>query len=371
MYIKIFGNYFIPRTSTDARDASSHPIPKIGLTPDNGVSGHKVNDDNDLKPSTQVRMEPMTTLDTTATTQDWLPSQPSSLSGVVVPSLDDGSESPTTTPVLDPLPFPSPVITDLTSALTPSTTSSSSPASTPTYPAPILATPIVQGPAPKGNGTLNAADQPNSQSQSSRPVLSGGAIAAISVVAIMVALALGLWFYRKWSISKRKKKSVDWWLPEPFLIPSNSTAKTPPPMEGKDSQMVWSIPRVRPPSLPLPAIPAYLSAADSGAGAATFSAPRSARVANIGVVRCIFEPRMADELRIRVGEALRVLAEYDDGWGFCENVRGERGMIPLECLEGENLSSVGTKAAGLLNLGQPSFTKSSARKSSLLPKRST
>ncbi|KIL67168.1 hypothetical protein M378DRAFT_42199, partial [Amanita muscaria Koide BX008] len=50
-------------------------------------------------------------------------------------------------------------------------------------------------------------------------------------------------------------------------------------------------------------------------------------------VRCIFEPRMADELRIRVGEALRVLAEYDDGWGFCENVRAERGMIPLECLE--------------------------------------
>ncbi|KIL67167.1 hypothetical protein M378DRAFT_331551 [Amanita muscaria Koide BX008] len=260
MYIKNFRNYFASNAEIHARDAIWVPYTASSPSTHNGgsrVSGHKVNDDNDdFKPfpthtSTQVRMEPMPTqkaLDTTVTTQDWLtvlplpssttlPNQPSSLSGVVVPSLDDGSESPTTTPVLDPLPFPSPAITDSTSALTPSTTSSSSPASTPTYPAPILATPIVQGPAPNGNGTLNAANQPNSQPQSSRPILSGGAIAAISVVAIMVALALGLWFYRKWSISKRKKKSADWWLPEPFLIPPNSTTKTSPPMEGKDSQM--------------------------------------------------------------------------------------------------------------------------------------
>ena len=54
---------------------------------------------------------------------------------------------------------------------------------------------------------------------------------------------------------------------------------------------------------------------------------------NVGVVRCIFEPRLPDELGIRVGEALRVLAEYDDGWGLCENTRGARGMVPLECLD--------------------------------------
>jgi len=386
MYIKIFRNYLTPRTSnveTHARDVgpytASSRAPKTGLTAGLGsdthngsssVSNYKVNDDPEPFPmhaSTPVRVEPMTrqkALDHSTTamtvlqlpTSTELPHIPSSLS---VPSLDDGDGSPTITPVLE-TPSPSPVTTDSASTLT---ISSSSPVSTPTYPAPILATPIVQGPAPKpGNGTANAANQSSSQSQSSGPVLSGGAIAAISVVAIMVALALGLWLYRKWSISKRKKRLTDWWLPEPFLIGPDSTTKKLPPMEEKDSQVVRNIPRVRPPSLPLPAIPAYLSGPDSGASVAR-------RIANIGMVRCIFEPRMADELKIRVGDSLRVLAEYDDGWGFCENVRGERGMIPLECLEGGNLSSVGMDAAGLLNLGQPSFARTSARKSSLLTTR--
>ncbi len=42
---------------------------------------------------------------------------------------------------------------------------------------------------------------------------------------------------------------------------------------------------------------------------------------------------LPDELRIRVGDAMRVLAEYDDGWGLCESTSGERGMVPLQCLD--------------------------------------
>ncbi|PFH51686.1 hypothetical protein AMATHDRAFT_103751, partial [Amanita thiersii Skay4041] len=47
----------------------------------------------------------------------------------------------------------------------------------------------------------------------------------------------------------------------------------------------------------------------------------------------MFEPTLPDELRLSIGETMRVLAEYDDGWGLCENAKGERGMIPLECLD--------------------------------------
>lgn len=50
------------------------------------------------------------------------------------------------------------------------------------------------------------------------------------------------------------------------------------------------------------------------------------------VVRCVFIPSLPDELSINGGEIVYVLAAYDDGWAFCENARGEQGMIPLECL---------------------------------------
>ncbi|KAF8912140.1 hypothetical protein CPB84DRAFT_1761367 [Gymnopilus junonius] len=33
-----------------------------------------------------------------------------------------------------------------------------------------------------------------------------------------------------------------------------------------------------------------------------------------------------------VGEIVRILAEYDDGWVLCMNADGEQGMVPLECL---------------------------------------
>ncbi|KDQ61067.1 hypothetical protein JAAARDRAFT_94211, partial [Jaapia argillacea MUCL 33604] len=50
-------------------------------------------------------------------------------------------------------------------------------------------------------------------------------------------------------------------------------------------------------------------------------------------VRCTFVPSLPDELSISVGETLRILSEYDDGWALCMNGRGEKGMVPLECLD--------------------------------------
>ncbi|KJA13692.1 hypothetical protein HYPSUDRAFT_95414, partial [Hypholoma sublateritium FD-334 SS-4] len=50
------------------------------------------------------------------------------------------------------------------------------------------------------------------------------------------------------------------------------------------------------------------------------------------VVICTFITTLPDELAITIGESIRVLAEYDDGWALCMNTSGEQGMVPLECL---------------------------------------
>jgi hypothetical protein len=58
---------------------------------------------------------------------------------------------------------------------------------------------------------------------------------------------------------------------------------------------------------------------------------------------------------------VRVVAEYDDGWVLCSNASGEKGMVPLECLE----KSVGLAFSGSGgSMGGPS-----RRASSLAPNR--
>lgn len=52
----------------------------------------------------------------------------------------------------------------------------------------------------------------------------------------------------------------------------------------------------------------------------------------IAIIRCTFIPSLPDELSITTGETVTILNEYDDGWALCANVRGEQGMVPLECL---------------------------------------
>lgn len=76
---------------------------------------------------------------------------------------------------------------------------------------------------------------------------------------------------------------------------------------------------------------------------------------------CTFIPSLPDELTISVGETLRVLAGYEDGWSLCMNYRGKQGMVPNECLE-KSFSSMGLLPSdGDYNR----ISKSSARVSSL------
>jgi hypothetical protein len=53
------------------------------------------------------------------------------------------------------------------------------------------------------------------------------------------------------------------------------------------------------------------------------------------VVRRTFTPTLPDELSIANGEAVRVLAVYDDGWCKARKLdaNGDEGVVPYECLE--------------------------------------
>lgn len=78
--------------------------------------------------------------------------------------------------------------------------------------------------------------------------------------------------------------------------------------------------------------------------------------AQVLAVRRTFSPSLPDELAISVGDSVKVLATYDDGWALCQKVAsGDQGVVPLECLD--------TPGSG--NLDAPSTDAQLKRQSSL------
>ena len=58
----------------------------------------------------------------------------------------------------------------------------------------------------------------------------------------------------------------------------------------------------------------------------------------IQVVRRSFKPTLPDELVVNLGDGVRVLHTFDDGWGLIEKIRRDgrvekRGLIPMACLK--------------------------------------
>lgn len=85
-------------------------------------------------------------------------------------------------------------------------------------------------------------------------------------------------------------------------------------------------------TLPVSSSPVFTSPVHSPGS--TFLSPYSTTVA------CTFIPSLPDELTVCVGETLRVLVEYEDGWSLCRDCRGEQGMVPNECLDRSSASMV-------------------------------
>jgi len=114
----------------------------------------------------------------------------------------------------------------------------------------------------------------------------------------------------------------------------------PPPMQVQPQQNTFF---VAPPAMsynnPIDDVYGGLTPAHSnltpGASMGSMAAPmRSASPAvEMAMVRVVYIPSLPDELSVNVGETVRVVKAFDDGWALCSNARGEQGVVPLECLD--------------------------------------
>lgn len=111
-------------------------------------------------------------------------------------------------------------------------------------------------------------------------------------------------------------------VPEKAPISLAVPALTPPPMSYNNPAPSPATARVQSPTLMAGAAAVSLSPASAGDGYAH--------------VRCTYIPNLPDELSVTVGEMVRVLNEYDDGWALCINARNEQGVVPSECLDRNN-----------------------------------
>ncbi|KAL0570145.1 hypothetical protein V5O48_011823 [Marasmius crinis-equi] len=216
--------------------------------------------------------------------------------------------------------------------------------------------------------------------------LSSGAVAGIAIAVVVVLAALITFLVRRRMIARRAEKREQWYgqggfPPPPEMVRSNSapppsgfeidasgiptpfplyTQPTPPPpppfvmserpgslipgrrgsdfspsvlpltFQAQPSAVPIAVPVVPPPPPP-PASAPPPPPPQSPLGPSTNGTPSSRNA----VVRCTFNPSMADELSISTGETIRVLLEYDDGWALCTNHKGRQGVVPLECLGGD------------------------------------
>ncbi|PPQ66188.1 hypothetical protein CVT26_011046 [Gymnopilus dilepis] len=261
-----------------------------------------------------------------------------------------------------------PLTTSNVTSQTPLTSPSSfSPASTP-VPSVIL---------PPMTST-GVSEQMNANSDLSTTKVPAGGIAGI-VIGCLVLLGLVLFFLlRARSRRSRRKLRNTWTRNGPVGI--SSTSFEPKPFVG-DAVPPNTSPEMRfaPPTTPRPFQSDPLSVTIPSANAmpmppATYNngddipqsalSPRASRVLSptsvysptsaalspsSATVVCTFIVSLPDELAIKVGETVRVLAEYDDGWALCMNASGEQGMVPIECLSRSPLAVVGSLGpSGLL-----------------------
>ena len=348
-----------PRSGLDINKLISYNLPVIGGSAGVGL-GNSIGDDPGVGGN--------------------LPSTDTQISGQST-SVVDGSTMTVTTEADTATAQPS-VSTTLPTPVSGNTSSTSNPApSVSAHSASTMSSASSRVPQPSVQ--VQSSAEANTAGGTESKSLPGAAIAGIVFGVLFFALAVGVLVFRARSIRRRSRKR-ETWVSKPFMVSTTRTVLTDRPIMadgtgagasnpgatagigGTNSVAVTpaarpnlKIPRVKPPPLLLLSVPGPESAGlDSGSGSSYFSAshrlsansttsslmvqtnsaPPSigatyGALTNVGVVRCIFEPRLPDELRIRVGDAMRVLAEYDDGWGLCENTGGERGMVPLQCLD--------------------------------------
>lgn len=260
--------------------------------------------------------------------------------------------------------------TSLSTTSSTSSTSSTSLSSSTTSSSQVLATstsslvpmPVASVLTTKNNSNDSAPVGTSGALASASTSLSSGAIAAIAVSLVVVLAVVVVFFTRRLLSQKRQLQRTSFWkskgfnptepsygekAPQPESAPFVSQTNTRPgdvsPGYVFAHAQAHSIAsQVEPPKAPQmsynnpiaistnsalvpgevkPTIP-YLEV--SRATAASGTACR---------VQYAFIPTLPDELSISTGEMVSIVAKYDDGWALCENRAGDKGMVPLECLE--------------------------------------
>ena len=180
---------------------------------------------------------------------------------------------------------------------------------------------------------------------------SGGAIAGIVTVCVLAALIIGIWIARKIFLRRRQNRRDTFLWPKPdfdnhdrtddisekMFIRTENLSTAPPVPEKPFSPSVPTPPPMAYNSPVQTPVPTVQSPTLQAGGAAV---PLAQGGANFAFVRCTYIPNLPDELSITVGETVRVLSEYDDGWAMCLNSRNEQGVVPIECLDKGGIPSV-------------------------------
>lgn len=245
----------------------------------------------------------------------------------------------------------------------------------------VATTPLISSPPPPPPPTSGPSQQSVNPPTGG---LSAGATIGIVVAGIVVGVALLAFCVRKTYLRRRERRraslsglygygnrddpsKLHHGVPElgekPFgsgtLGPGDRTVHATRSDPSIFQSTIGSSPSIHPFPLPLPASynnPILVTTADTTRKATALAAARAAAVSGgspnapvhstgtqpglpVAMIKCTFVPTLPDELAITTGELVRVVTRFDDGWASCENGRGERGMIPQDCLSETTVDS--------------------------------
>jgi len=205
--------------------------------------------------------------------------------------------------------------------------------------------------------------------------LSSGATGGIVAGVVLVALILVLFVIRKMFIHRRERKRNTWGAglyptyddkdattgerqgltakdPVPTPITSSSfgvtgagfgTGMTPRTSDWRDDQLASRTSMAATPSFFITPPPAsYNNAVAEDAYGGLAAAASASSGVETAIVNKMYIPTLADELSVTVGEVVQVLRAFDDGWALCQSNRGDKGVVPLQCLDWAQNANPGT-----------------------------
>jgi len=217
-----------------------------------------------------------------------------------------------------------------------------------------LNNPSIQGnAAPPGAAALTGPDQaaPSIDPAPHAPTKLGmGPIIGIVFGIFGLLIFIALFFYRRRMIQKRKALRGKWAI-KPFEIgtPKDFRKGDEDVMAGTENMVQISAIA----ALPSPNLSRGSGVPDSPPRYMTSKAGSVNRIApDFKIVNHTFVPTRPDELQVNLGDRIRVLKEYDDGWALCVNMSTssdadqdrKQGMVPMACWSSEDIGAGGAGA---------------------------